>query len=116
MVYYRARLDMLVKRVDHIAAEHSVLLGKFEQLGAAVLDSQRSIPACSMAAAVRQNQHLRNVDENVIRNTVIGWFHGSRDRYGGMRGKRKDVVQGGYLDLLNSEATVIIIVLAYLLC
>ncbi|VDN39088.1 unnamed protein product [Dibothriocephalus latus] len=45
-----ATLDMLVKRVNYIAAEHSVLLGKVEQLGAAVLDSQRLIHACSMGA------------------------------------------------------------------
>ncbi|VDN11020.1 unnamed protein product [Dibothriocephalus latus] len=55
--------------------------------------------------AVRQHPHLRNVDEEVLRNTVIEWFHGSRDRYGRVRGKRKDVVQGGALDFLNSEDT-----------
>ncbi|VDN14487.1 unnamed protein product [Dibothriocephalus latus] len=49
----RTRPDMLVKRVNHIAAEHSVLLGKVEQVGAAVLDSHRSIPTCSMAAVGR---------------------------------------------------------------
>ncbi|VDN20681.1 unnamed protein product [Dibothriocephalus latus] len=41
--------ELLVKRVDHIAAEHSVLLAKIEKLGAAVLDSHRSIPACHCA-------------------------------------------------------------------
>ncbi|VDN33425.1 unnamed protein product [Dibothriocephalus latus] len=175
--------ELLVKRVDHIAAEHSVLLAKVEKLGAAVLESHRSIPACPMDAvgslplcsedslahflqgfksekdylqqtvdglikiggrdekdiirsilsrilgpplilqftysraaknkmsfigkAVRQHPDLRTVDEKFVRNTIIEWFHGSRDRYGGVRGKRRDVVHGGFLELLNSEDTLI---------
>ncbi|VDN37406.1 unnamed protein product [Dibothriocephalus latus] len=195
----RIKLDTLVKRVDHMASEHSVLLAKVEQVAAALRDSHRSMPTgstvtvgrlplcsqeslsnfldrfksdkdcqqqtvdglikiCGRSAkdtirsilsrilgpplilqftysgaaknkmsfsgsplhavfcgrftfvsrrseAVRQHPHLRNVDDDVVRNTVIEWFHGSRDRYGGVRGKRKDVVQGGFLDLLNSANT-----------
>ncbi|VDN10990.1 unnamed protein product [Dibothriocephalus latus] len=47
------KLDMLVKRVDHIPSEHSVLLAKVEKVGAAVFDSHRSIPTGSMAAVGR---------------------------------------------------------------
>ncbi|VDN39942.1 unnamed protein product, partial [Dibothriocephalus latus] len=61
--------------------------------------------ATTMYEAVRQHPNLRNVDEKVVRHTVIEWFHGSRDHYSGVRGKRKDVVQGDFLDLLNSDDT-----------
>ncbi|VDN16924.1 unnamed protein product [Dibothriocephalus latus] len=55
--------------------------------------------------AIRQHPDLHNVDENVVRNTIIEIFHGSRDRYGGVRGKQRYVFHGGFLELLNSEDT-----------
>ncbi|VDN12680.1 unnamed protein product [Dibothriocephalus latus] len=53
MVYHGTKLDMLVKRVDHITSEHSVLFAKVEKVGAAVLDSHRFIPTGSMATVGR---------------------------------------------------------------
>nr|VZI30911.1 unnamed protein product [Spirometra erinaceieuropaei] len=55
-----------------------------------------------LSDAIRCNEQYRSCHSEVIRQTAIEWFHGTRDRYGG-RAKRRRVADMGSLEHSTSS-------------
>ncbi|BHF58440.1 hypothetical protein SprV_0100139200 [Sparganum proliferum] len=68
-----------------------------------LLTSLMGPPLCQTFYAIRNNSQYRGSHPEIIRQTTIEWFHGTRDRYGGRAKRRRTADMGTLEGSLSSQ-------------